>query len=113
MTQPAQSSHQVPRCSCVAAPVVAVADGLWPGEEVGLGIARRIDEAGDVPGVAEHNCAVASDELGRAVAALPRSEVVGQRARDVRVDRDATDVDRRSEETELAGGGEDVVGEDV
>src|SRR6476646_2636260 len=52
-------------------PFVGVARRLRTGEEMGLRIAWRIDEARDMPGIAEHEPAAAGHQLRRLVAASP------------------------------------------
>ena len=83
ITQSAQASHQLPGCSVAAGePLLRIRPGLAAGPVVRLRVAGRVDQARDVPGVAEHERAVAAEQLGRPVAALPRREVVGDRAGD-------------------------------
>jgi hypothetical protein len=78
-----------------------------------LWVARRIDQARNVSRLAEHERLLAAEQLRRAVADLPRRQVVGQRAGGEHIDPDAADVDRLTEHGQAAGRDEWVVLEDV
>ncbi len=53
-----------------------------PGPVVRLGVTGGVHQAGDVPGVAEHEGAVPTEQLGSAVAVLPCGQMVGDRTGD-------------------------------
>src|SRR5882757_10908140 len=70
------------RAGCLLEPGVRVR-ARGPAEPVVRpGVARWVDQAGDVAGVAEHEGGVAADQLRGAVARLPRGQVVGDGAGD-------------------------------
>jgi hypothetical protein len=78
-----------------------------------LGIARRVHQAGDVPGVAEHEGRRPAEQLRGLVAALPRGQVVGDGSGDEGRHDDGPQVQWRSQHAELSGPGEQIVPEDV
>src|SRR5512132_1425799 len=94
-------------------PVIRIADRLGSGKEMGLRVPRGIDEAGDVSGVAEDEGAVAPEQLRCSVAPAPGGEMVGRRSRDVCLDIDPPEVDRRAEHPHRARLDEHVLAEYV
>src|SRR2546425_9306262 len=96
---------------------------LEPGVRVGaelavdvvrrLRIARGIDQAGDVAGVAEHEGRRTADEFGRPVTALPRRQVISDRPGDECRDGDPAEVYRSAQNLDGACLAQGVVLEDV
>src|SRR5690348_8253399 len=68
----------------------------WGGAPRALGLARRVDDAGDVPRAAEPELHVAAEELGRAIDRAPGRDVVFLRGNDVSVVENLPDVDRNA-----------------
>src|SRR6266567_8785156 len=75
----------------------------------GLRVARRIDQRGDVTAGGQDEPAVAAEQLGAAVAVLPRRDVVSDSGNEVRVDREPGQVDGYAEDGHRAGGGDFVL----
>ena len=61
---------------------------VFTGHEARLGIAGRVEDALDMPAVGQHELDLAAEQVRRAVAGLPRGDVVGSAgdAVDVAVD---------------------------
>ena len=78
-----------------------------------LRVARRVDQRGDVPAGRQDEPALPAEQLGGAVAGLPRAEVVGDPGGDVGVDGHRGEVDRRAEHRRLARLGQRVADGDV
>src|SRR5688572_1351528 len=68
--------------------------GPWLGAQVigRLRVARRIHEASDVPRVAQHELALAAEDLRRPIAGGPRRQVIADRTRHELVDLDCAQV---------------------
>ena len=81
--------------------------------ERGLRVARRVDQRGDVAAGRQDEPALPAEQLGGAVAGLPRAEVVGDPGGDVGVDGDRGQVDRGPEHRRLARLGQRVADRDV
>src|SRR6202022_1905619 len=64
-------------------PFVGVRARLAAQVVAGFGVAGRVDQAGDVPGVAQHECTGTGDELGGPIAAPPGGQMVGDPTRDI------------------------------
>ena len=78
-----------PGCCCAAAYQLSGSPTrLGTGEEVGLRVSRRVDQAGDVPRVGETKVLGPGEQLRGPIAAAPGREMVGGRARHVGVDGD-------------------------
>src|SRR5215831_7941471 len=73
------------------------------GPEARLGIAGRIDEALYVAAAGEHEGAALAIELRGVVAALPRSDVIGEAGDDIAVQVEEAHVERRASKLEPAG----------
>src|SRR5580698_8876614 len=67
------------------------------GAERRLGVARRVDQGRDVPACGQHEPDLPAEQLRRAVARLPRADVVGGAGDQVGVHVDLGQVDRRAE----------------
>src|SRR5664279_3522544 len=79
------------QASAVADPVAA------------LVLQRRVDDAGNVAGSAEHEAALALEDLGASIGARPRHDVVFARRVDVGRRVDATEIDPFTTDDRLAG----------
>ncbi|MNN69187.1 hypothetical protein D3C81_1849530 [compost metagenome] len=75
-------------------PVVSVDVWRRAGKVAGLWVARRVDQTGNVPGVAEHKAAFAAEQLSGAVATMPWGQMIGLRAHEVAVALDRPGLER-------------------
>src|SRR6266508_122313 len=89
-------------------PDVRVRRVLVVGLERRLRVPGRVDHGGDVPAGGQHEPALAAEQLGAAVAGLPRADVVRDPRDDVRRNRHLAEVDGRAEHPRGAGLGERV-----
>ncbi len=94
-------------------PLLRIQNRRAPGPVHRLGVARRVDQALDVPGVAEHERARPAEQLRGAVARRPRRQVVGHPAGDVTGQGDRAQIHRGAQAGQPAGRGHRVVLEDV
>ena len=94
-----------PRLRIVVKVVVA-------GAVTGPGVARRVDQALDVPSGGGDEAGMPGEQPGAAVAGLPGDDVVGQRSEDVDVAVDLGQVDRCPAQGDASRFGEGVVGQD-
>src|SRR5205807_7841442 len=88
-----------------------VVEVVGAGAVTGSGVARRVDQALDVPSGGGDEPGSTGEQTGAAVAGLPGDDVVGQRSEDVDVAVDLGQVDRGAAQGDPARFGEGVVGQ--
>ena len=92
-----QCGHQLPPClaACSRQAGASAAFDAAVQKQV-LWIARRIDQALNMPAIGEHESAALAVDPGRIVAALPRRDVITQPRDDVAVEIHLRHVERRA-----------------
>src|SRR3990167_11392956 len=86
-------------------PVFRLARQFRVGHVATLGVARRVEDALDMPAVGQDELALAAEQVGRLVACLPGGDVVGGAGEAEYVAGDLLEVDRRA--TDFQGAGTD------
>src|SRR3990167_1723312 len=97
----------------VVVPGARVAAELAALEVVGFGVARRVENALDVPAIGQNEALAATDQQARAIDRVPGGDVIVDPGDVEAVDRDLLQVDRGAADFQAAGTDQRVVFEEV